>query len=73
MYDWDSNAGVSWYTMELAEGGSLAELVRQSGPRPLADVAPLRLPTDRPRPTVRSLRGGQHEFFISSTLGARRV
>ncbi|CAA9301676.1 MAG: hypothetical protein AVDCRST_MAG11-878 [uncultured Gemmatimonadaceae bacterium] len=39
IYDWDSNAGVAWYTMELAEGGSLAELVRRAGPRPLADVA----------------------------------
>jgi serine/threonine-protein kinase len=39
IYDWDSNAGVSWYTMELAEGGSLAELVRRAGPRPLTDVA----------------------------------
>ncbi|MEP6690031.1 MAG: serine/threonine-protein kinase [Gemmatimonadaceae bacterium] len=40
IYDWDSNAGVSWYTMELAEGGSLADLLKRSGPRPLNDVAP---------------------------------
>jgi serine/threonine-protein kinase len=39
IYDWDSNAGVAWYTMELAEGGSLADLVRRAGPRPLGDVA----------------------------------
>lgn len=40
IFDWDSNAGVSWYTMELAEGGSLAELIARSGARPLAEVAP---------------------------------
>jgi serine/threonine-protein kinase len=40
VFDWDSNGGVSWYTMELAEGGSLADLVTRSGPRPLAEVAP---------------------------------
>lgn len=39
IYDWDSNGGVAWYTMELAEGGSLADLVRRTGARPLADVA----------------------------------
>ena len=39
VYDWDSNAGVSWYTMELAEGGSLAELIRRTGPLPLEGVA----------------------------------
>ncbi|MGH7718163.1 MAG: protein kinase domain-containing protein [Gemmatimonadaceae bacterium] len=40
IFDWDSNGGVSWYTMELAEGGSLAQLVARAGPRPLAEVAP---------------------------------
>ncbi|HEX6964739.1 MAG TPA: serine/threonine-protein kinase [Gemmatimonadaceae bacterium] len=40
VFDWDSNGGVSWYTMELAEGGSLADLVARSGPRSLAEVAP---------------------------------
>ncbi|HJR63289.1 MAG TPA: serine/threonine-protein kinase [Gemmatimonadaceae bacterium] len=40
IFDWDSNAGVSWYTMELAEGGSLAQLIARAGPRPLAEVAP---------------------------------
>ncbi|GAC1647145.1 MAG: hypothetical protein NVS4B3_00740 [Gemmatimonadaceae bacterium] len=39
IYDWDSSADVSWYTMELAEGGSLAELVARSGPRPLDEIA----------------------------------
>jgi serine/threonine protein kinase len=39
IYDWDSNGGVTWYTMELAEGGSLADLVKRAGPRPLAAVA----------------------------------
>ena len=38
IFDFDSRGGVSWYTMELADGGSLAELVRRSGGRTLADV-----------------------------------
>jgi eukaryotic-like serine/threonine-protein kinase len=40
IYDWDTRGDVSWYTMELAEGGSLAELVSRSGPRPLEEVVP---------------------------------
>jgi len=40
IYDWDSRNGVAWYTMELAEGGSVADLVGRAGPRPLAEVAP---------------------------------
>ena len=40
IYDWDSNGDLSWYTMELAEEGSVASLVARSGPRPLAEVAP---------------------------------
>jgi len=40
IYDWDSSGGVAWYTMELAEGGSLADLVACSGPRSIADIAP---------------------------------
>ena len=38
IYDWDSRADVSWYTMELAEGGSVADLVLRAGPRPLAEL-----------------------------------
>ena len=33
IFDWDSRGEVAWYTMELAEGGSVAELVARSGPR----------------------------------------
>ena len=40
IYDFDSRGNVSWYTMELAESGSVAELVKRAGPRPLAEVAP---------------------------------
>jgi len=40
IYDWDSRGSLSWYTMELAEGGSVAHLVARSGPRPLAEVGP---------------------------------
>ena len=40
IFDWDSRGDVAWYTMELAEGGSVAELVARSGPRTLAEIAP---------------------------------
>jgi serine/threonine-protein kinase len=40
IYDWDSNGDVVWYTMELAEGGSVADLVERTGARPLAEIAP---------------------------------
>ncbi len=30
----------AWYTMELAEGGSVADLVARSGPRTLVEIAP---------------------------------
>jgi serine/threonine-protein kinase len=40
IYDWDQRQDVAWYTMELAEGGSVADLVKRSGPRPPAEVAP---------------------------------
>jgi eukaryotic-like serine/threonine-protein kinase len=39
IYDWDSSAGLSWYTMELAEEGSVASLVQRSGPRQLGEIA----------------------------------
>jgi serine/threonine-protein kinase len=41
IYDWDSRGDVSWYTMELAEGGSVAGLIARTGPRPLDEVAPM--------------------------------
>lgn len=40
IYDWDSHGDVAWYTMELAEGGSLADLIARSGGRPLGEVSP---------------------------------
>ncbi|AHG90445.1 protein kinase [Gemmatirosa kalamazoonensis] len=40
IYDFDTRGAVSWYTMELAEGGSVADLVRRSGARKLAELAP---------------------------------
>ena len=40
IYDWDSRGDVAWYTMELAEGGSVANLVERAGARALAEVAP---------------------------------
>lgn len=40
VYDWDARGEVAWYTMELGESGSLADLVARSGPRPLREVGP---------------------------------
>jgi serine/threonine-protein kinase len=40
IYDWDARGDVSWYTMELAEGGSVADLITRHGPRPFAEIAP---------------------------------
>jgi serine/threonine-protein kinase len=40
IFDWDTRGDVSWYTMELAEGGSVADLVARSGPRTLTEIAP---------------------------------
>ena len=40
IYDWDSRGDVTWYTMELAEGGSVADLITRNGPRPFAEIAP---------------------------------
>ena len=40
IFDWDSRGDVAWYTMELAESGSVAELIARSGPRTLTEIAP---------------------------------
>lgn len=40
IYDWESRGGLSWYVMELAEEGSLYNLVDNSGPRTLEEIAP---------------------------------
>lgn len=40
IYDWESRGGLSWYVMELAEEGSLCNLVDNSGPRTLEEIAP---------------------------------
>jgi serine/threonine-protein kinase len=39
IHDWDARGEVSWYTMELAEGGSVAQLVPQMGARPADELA----------------------------------
>ena len=39
IYDFDSSGDLAWYTMELAEEGSVASLVAQSGPRQLGEIA----------------------------------
>jgi serine/threonine protein kinase len=39
IYDLDSRGDVSWYTMELAEEGSIANLLARSGPRTLSEIA----------------------------------
>ena len=40
IYDWDGRSGLSWYTMELAEGGSVAQLIARRGARSVEDIAP---------------------------------
>ncbi|MDQ6718015.1 MAG: serine/threonine-protein kinase [Gemmatimonadota bacterium] len=40
IYDLDSRGEVAWYTMELAEEGSIANLIARSGPRTLSEIAP---------------------------------
>jgi serine/threonine-protein kinase len=40
IYDWDSKGDLSWYTMELADEGSVASLVERNGPRSLEEIAP---------------------------------
>ena len=39
IHDWDGRGDVSWYTMELAEGGSVAQLVASLGARTVAEIA----------------------------------
>ncbi|HJP60845.1 MAG TPA: serine/threonine-protein kinase, partial [Gemmatimonadaceae bacterium] len=39
IYDWDSSGELAWYTMELAEEGSVASLVARSGPRQIGEIA----------------------------------
>ncbi|MCU0625763.1 MAG: serine/threonine-protein kinase [Gemmatimonadaceae bacterium] len=39
IYDWETRDGISWYTMELAEGGSVARLVSRQGPQSASDIA----------------------------------
>jgi eukaryotic-like serine/threonine-protein kinase len=40
IYDWDSRGDIAWYTMELAESGSVGDLITRSGARTLAEIAP---------------------------------
>jgi serine/threonine-protein kinase len=40
IYDWDSRGDVAWYTMELAENGSVGELIARAGARTVAELAP---------------------------------
>jgi serine/threonine protein kinase len=40
IFAWDSKGDVNWYLMELEEEGSVADLVKRSGPRPFAEIAP---------------------------------
>ena len=39
IFDWDARGEVAWYTMELAESGSVADLIARAGPRPFDSVA----------------------------------
>ena len=39
IYDTDSRADIAWYTMELAEGGSVSSLIARGGPLPFEEIA----------------------------------
>jgi serine/threonine-protein kinase len=39
IFAWDNKGDVNWYIMELEEEGSVADLVKRSGPRPFAEIA----------------------------------
>jgi eukaryotic-like serine/threonine-protein kinase len=39
IYDWDSRGELSWYTMELAESGSVADLIARGGARHIGEIA----------------------------------
>ncbi len=40
IFAWDSKGDVNWYIMELEEEGSVADLVKRSGPLGFAEIAP---------------------------------
>jgi serine/threonine-protein kinase len=40
IFAWDSKGDVNWYIMELEEEGSVADLVKREGARPMAEIAP---------------------------------
>ena len=40
IFAWDSKGDVNWYIMELEEEGSVADLIKRSGPRPFGEIAP---------------------------------
>jgi serine/threonine protein kinase len=40
IFAWDSKGDVNWYIMELEEEGSVADLVKRSGPRAFGEIAP---------------------------------
>ncbi len=39
IFAWDNKGDVNWYIMELEEEGSVADLVKRSGPRPFVEIA----------------------------------
>jgi eukaryotic-like serine/threonine-protein kinase len=39
IYDWETRDGISWYTMELAESGSVASLIARGGGQQVVDIA----------------------------------
>jgi len=40
IYDWDTRGDLAWYSMELADEGSIANLVERNGPRELGEIGP---------------------------------
>ena len=39
IYAWEQKGGVHWYVMELEDDGSVGDLVRRAGPRPVNEIA----------------------------------
>jgi serine/threonine-protein kinase len=76
IFDWDSRGDVAWYTMELAEGGSVADLVRDPARARSTEIAPqidfilsglLGRARDRHRPS--RLEAGERSHRLATGVG----
>ncbi|HEY2762813.1 MAG TPA: amino acid adenylation domain-containing protein, partial [Pseudonocardiaceae bacterium] len=58
-----------WQRRQLSDAAMAGKVDYWRGK--LADIEPLELPTDRPRPAVRSAAGAMHEFVVPAGIAAR--